>query len=93
MPVYAFKCAECGPFDVVRPASEAAVPANCPQCGGAARRIFTPPGLALLDKPIRTALETEEKSAHEPEVTTTKRGRPLPHLDGHGHTPPWVLSH
>ena len=91
MPLYAFECAGCGPFDVVRSVSDVAVPAHCPHCGDEARRIFTPPGLALLDKPIRAALDTEEKSAHEPEVTTTKRGRPLPHR--HGHTPPWVLSH
>ena len=56
-----------------------------------ARRVFTPPGLALLARPVRRALELEEKSAHEPDVVTEKRGRPLPHR--HAKAPPWVLAH
>jgi hypothetical protein len=42
-------------------------------------------------KPLRTALDREEKSAHEPEVVSVKAGRPLPHA--HAPAPPWVLSH
>ena len=91
MPVYAFACAWCGPFELTRPMAQAAMPAQCPECGEEARRVFSPPGLALLARPMRRALDREEKSAHEPEVTSTKRGRPLPH--SHGPAPPWVLSH
>lgn len=91
MPVYAFRCPSCGPFDLSRPMAEAGKPARCPACGGEARRIFTPPGLALLQKPVRRGLEFEEKSAHEPEVVTEKKGRPLPHV--HAPKPPWVLGH
>ena len=53
--------------------------------------MFTPPGLALLARPMRRALDLEEKSAHEPEVVTEKRGRPMPHR--HAQAPPWVLAH
>jgi hypothetical protein len=53
--------------------------------------VFTPPGLQLLARPMRRALDTEEKSAHEPAVMTQKRGRPMPHV--HEPSPPWVLSH
>ena len=91
MAVYAFACAGCGPFEVWRPMSEASAPARCPECGNDARRLYTPPGVALLDRPLRRALDGEERSAHEPEVVATKRGRPMPH--GHGPAPPWVLSH
>ncbi|HWT24912.1 MAG TPA: FmdB family zinc ribbon protein [Solirubrobacteraceae bacterium] len=91
MPIYAFTCARCGDFDVVRTVADAAAPATCPACGTAARRVFSPPGLRLLAKPLRGALDREEKSAHEPEVARTKQGRPMPH--GHSPTPPWVLSH
>ena len=91
MPVYAFTCAGCGAFELTRPMAEAATPAQCPECGEEARRVFSPPGLALLARPMRRALDREEKSAHAPEVTSTKRGRPLPH--SHGPAPPWVLSH
>ena len=91
MPVYAFSCAGCGEFDVTRPMDQAAAPAPCPMCGTEARRRFTAPGLTLLRRPARSALEREEKSAYEPAVVGEKRGRPLGHR--HSPTPPWVLSH
>jgi putative FmdB family regulatory protein len=91
VPVYAFSCAGCGPFDLVRPMAEAGEPARCPGCGADARRVFSPPGVALLSRPVRRALDIEEKSAHEPEVVTEKRGSPLPHR--HAPSPPWALGH
>jgi putative FmdB family regulatory protein len=91
VPIYAFRCEACGDFEVVRPVAEAAGRAACPSCSHEARRVFTPPGLALLARPMRRALDTEEKSAHEPDVVTQKRGRPMPHV--HEPSPPWVLSH
>jgi putative FmdB family regulatory protein len=91
VPVYAFICESCGPFELLRPMSESGAAAACPCCGAEARRVFTPPGLALLGGPVRRVLDAEEKSAHEPDVVTEKRGRPLPHV--HDPAPPWVLSH
>jgi putative FmdB family regulatory protein len=89
--IYGFICEGCGPFDLVRPMAEASAAAACPTCGGRARRVFSPPGLALLAGPVRRALDLEEKSAHEPDVVSEKGGHPLPHR--HSPTPPWVLSH
>ena len=91
MPVYEFTCESCGSFDLVRPMDEAGAAAACPTCGVAARRVFTPPGLALFAGPVRRALDAEEKSAHEPDVVSDRRGRPMPHR--HEPSPPWVLSH
>jgi putative FmdB family regulatory protein len=91
VPLYAFDCAGCGPFELVRPMAEAGAPSTCPACGAPARRVYTPPGVPRLARPVRRALDLEEKSAHEPGVTATKRGRPLHHR--HAPTPPWVLSH
>jgi putative FmdB family regulatory protein len=91
MPLYAFTCEGCGPFDLVRPMAVASAGAMCPTCGAEARRVFTPPALAGLARPARRALELEEKSAHEPDVVTEKRGRPLPHR--HAPAPPWALAH
>jgi putative FmdB family regulatory protein len=85
MPLYAFTCEACGPFEVFRPAAEAAGALACPTCGGAARRRYTPPGLALLPAPLRAARDREERSAHVPDVVSTKTGRPLPHAAGHSH--------
>jgi putative FmdB family regulatory protein len=91
MPVYAFTCEGCGHFDVIRPMAEAGEPARCPGCGSDARRGFIPPGIALLARPVRRALDIEEKSAHEPEVVSEKSGRPTPHR--HAPSPPWALGH
>jgi len=91
MAIYAFTCEGCGPFELLRPMAEAGAPAECPRCGTTARRVFTPPGLALLAAPMRRVLNEEDKSAHAPDVVTQRRGRPLPHR--HEPSPPWVLSH
>jgi putative FmdB family regulatory protein len=91
VPAYTFKCAGCGPFDLVRPMDEAGAPGTCPACGASARRVFTPPGVPLLARPVRRALDLEERSAHEPAVAAAKEGRPLPRP--RRRTPPWVLSH
>jgi putative FmdB family regulatory protein len=91
VPVYAFMCDGCGPFDLVRPMAEASSAVACPTCGARARRVFTPPGLALLATPVRRALDLEEKSAHEPEVVTEKRGHAMPHR--HAAAPPWTVAH
>ena len=80
MPVYAFTCAGCGSFELTRPMEQAAAPAPCPTCGTEARRVVTPPGLAVLARPARRVLDMGEK-----------RGHPLAHR--HSPTPPWVLSH
>jgi hypothetical protein len=53
--------------------------------------VFSPPGIALLERPVRRALDIQEKSAHEPEVVSEKRGRPMPHR--HTPSPPWVIGH
>jgi putative FmdB family regulatory protein len=90
VPIYAFACPGCGPFDLRRPMAAATEPAWCPTCGGAAERVFTPPGLAILARPMRRALEVEEKSGHEPAVVTEKRGRPLPRI--HTAAPPWTAG-
>ena len=84
MPFYAYDCPGCGEFEELRPVAEAASPASCPGCGARGRRVFSPPGLALLARPLRRALDREEASAHEPAVVTQKRGAPMPHLHG-GH--------
>jgi putative FmdB family regulatory protein len=91
VPIYAFTCEGCGPFELLRPIAEAGSAARCPACGTEARRVFTPPGLARLARPARTLLDWEDMSAPAPALVTEKRGRPLPHQ--HGPAPPWVLKH
>jgi putative FmdB family regulatory protein len=91
MPIYAFACTDCGPFEVLRPVAQAAAEASCPACHSNAQRVFTAPGLGRLDTSLRRALDMEERSGHEPDVAVKKRGRPIPHR--HAPAEPWVLGH
>jgi len=89
MPVYVFRCRECGSFELSRPMADVGTAAYCPSCLGEARRVFTPPSLTRLSTPMRRVLEKDEASAHEPRVVTEKRGRPL--RQRREPVPPWVL--
>jgi putative FmdB family regulatory protein len=91
VPVYAFSCAGCGSFELARPMAAAGAPALCPACGIEARRVYTPPALAMLGAPVRRVLDIEAKSAHEPDVVSEKHGRPMPHR--HAPSPPWTIGH
>jgi putative FmdB family regulatory protein len=93
MPVYAFSCEHCGPFEVRRPLREATEPAHCPACEELGRRIYTPPGLVRTPAPVRRARDLEEKSAHEPELVGRPHGSPLSWHGSHTPKPPWVLGH
>jgi putative FmdB family regulatory protein len=90
VPIYAFSCTRCGPFDLFRPMAVATAPARCPACGAEATRVLTPPCLAILTKPLRSAFELEEKSAHEPDVVSAKTGRRMPRA--RVRTPPWAVG-
>lgn len=89
MPLYAFLCDTCGPFETRREVSELASPVGCPECARPVRRVYTPPGVKTSSAALRSALGREEKSAHEPAVVGTPVGRPLPR-PAHGSHPPWA---
>ncbi|MDX6723327.1 MAG: hypothetical protein QOD44_2060 [Solirubrobacteraceae bacterium] len=85
MPLYAFTCAACGPFELRRAVAEAAAAGDCPACGAVGRRLFTPPGVARMQAPMRAARTREERSAHAPDVVGAPAGRPLPWRHNHAH--------
>jgi putative FmdB family regulatory protein len=67
MPTYDYACARCGGFDALRTLARRNEPADCPQCGAAAPRVFAhAPGLALMQAATRSAIETNERARHEP---------------------------
>jgi putative FmdB family regulatory protein len=70
MPIYDYLCEHCGAFEAMRPMAAAAEPAEC-VCGRAAPRVMVQaPGLADMDPARRQAHATNERSAHEPGVST-----------------------
>ncbi len=70
MPSYEYRCGACGPFVVVRPMGNAPPRAACPDCDGASRRLFSPPGVARTPSAVAGALHRADASASEPSVVT-----------------------
>jgi putative FmdB family regulatory protein len=84
MATYSYRCAGCGPFDVIRPIGRALPAEPCAMCGDQARRVFTAPMLARTSAPLARALRAQEASAHEPRVVTevpADRRGPAPAAD------------
>ncbi|WP_405530744.1 zinc ribbon domain-containing protein [Streptomyces canus] len=84
MATYQYRCAGCGPFDVIRPIGRALAEEPCGSCAGPARRVFTAPLLARTSAPLARALHAQEACAHEPRVVTDvppARDRPTPAAD------------
>jgi len=67
MPTYDYACGACGGFEAFRTLARRDEPAHCPDCGGAAPRVFVAaPRLALMGADARTASATNERARHEP---------------------------
>jgi putative FmdB family regulatory protein len=67
MPTYDYACPACGGFDAFRSLAQRNEPADCPDCGAAAPRVFaTAPRLACVSGDTRRAIERNERAAHAP---------------------------
>ena len=83
MPLYTYRCTDCGPFDSRRGVDEAALPLPCPTCAGPARRVYTAPGLRSRSGPLAGAGAADRALVDraltgEPTVTSRPTGRRLP---------------
>jgi len=67
VPTYSYRCAACGPFDLVRPMA-ARDEATCPRCDGPGDRTFGAPALHRTSPGVRAAVEAGERSAEAPQV-------------------------
>ena len=73
MPFYDYDCPDCGNFSAFRNLEDRNLPAHCPACQAAARRVISAPNLSLMSGPRRQAFARNEKSRHEPGVSTRHR--------------------
>lgn len=70
MPTYDYDCHRCGGFDAFRALGDRNRPAACPDCGDESPRVFvSAPRLALLAGTLRSAIEVNERAAHEPKTS------------------------
>ncbi|HEY3901220.1 MAG TPA: FmdB family zinc ribbon protein [Chthoniobacter sp.] len=83
MPVYEYECEDCGEFSESRVIAERNHPALCPTCGGPAPRNISAPFLAVMSPVQRMAATRNERSQHEPRMTS---GRPCCASGGCSHT-------
>jgi putative FmdB family regulatory protein len=86
MPLYEYRCDDCGGFDAWRTIAERDVPAPCPKCQITGKRIFSPP--ALLSGSLRLKQEN-----HQPELVKRDREPPAPKPRIHTGGRPWMLGH
>lgn len=82
MPLYDYDCGRCGSFREWRTMSDYEKPAQCPECGKAAKRAVATPRLGM-DGQARKAHAINERSAHEPRVVNRARGTSMLGHDAH----------
>ncbi|MGG6269631.1 FmdB family zinc ribbon protein [Leptolyngbya sp. AN03gr2] len=86
MPLYEFKCDDCGVFDVWRSMSESSNAASCPECNEPGKRIFTP--LPMLSGSLRLKQEIRE-----PQLVKRDREPKAPQVQHHSGSRPWMIGH
>jgi putative FmdB family regulatory protein len=89
MPLYEFRCPECGIFDQWRSMADRSKPAPCPTCQISAQRIISIPNVSLngalrLKKTENPEPQLVKKPDFDPEHRTKPRS--------HGGRP-WMISH
>ncbi len=72
MPLYDYRCADCGDFREFRSMAQSDVPHACPGCGKPSDRLFTTPFLAAKTAPTA------------PSSRPFSRGAAFGHVCGHG---------
>lgn len=77
MPLYAYRCGEDGPLDVMRPMGDTPPVISCPTCGAGATRMITAPRLGGADRDRAAAIDRAEASRTEPTVVSAPPPRPV----------------
>ncbi|ESA38426.1 regulatory family [Leptolyngbya sp. Heron Island J] len=88
MPLYDYKCADCGPFDVWRKMAEVTTPLSCPSCGVIATRVFTAPNISLS-----TGSLSRMSSSLEPRLVKRQGEPATPIAQSPTGGRPWMIGH
>jgi putative FmdB family regulatory protein len=90
MPLYDFRCEDCGDFEQWLQMSETKNPMACPTCHQEAKRVFSPPSIMLSGQ-----LRTSKSERSQPELVTRSLDRPPAPRKAkeHNHGRPWMISH
>ena len=90
MPLYEFRCPDCGPFDLRCAMQDAVATTPCPSCAQPARRCYDVGVARRSANPLRDAGRADRARADravtgEPVLTGPPSGRRLPRAAGHRH--------
>lgn len=66
MPIYEYRCPECGDVEVLLGLGAATRESGCPGCGSPARRLMSAPGLSRAGTPAARLIERTERTAGAP---------------------------
>ena len=89
MPLYAYKCDDCGPFDKFRRMAEVGNPMPCPECETIATRVFTPPSVNLNSGSLFKRAASQEPRIVKREGEPVKPQNQSPRSGSR----PWMLGH
>lgn len=78
MPVYEYRCDDCGDFDKVRPMSLSREPASCPRCKKHSARTIAAPFLASTARSSIKAAGLNERAQHEPKHSSQLKAKHKP---------------
>jgi putative FmdB family regulatory protein len=86
MPLYEYRCDDCGDFEAWRRMAELEMPLHCPSCDAIARRIFSPPSVNLNSGSLRDR-------RGEPRLVEAQREPTTPRYQSPSSGRPWMISH
>ncbi len=91
MPLYEYRCKDCGEFEAWRSLSEYNAPMACPECDAVAVKIFTAPNINLNSGSLSAIAKNP---ATEPRVVKRKSTEPTkPRYQQVKSNRPWMISH
>lgn len=90
MPLYEYRCPDCGEFEAWRSLSEYQAPMNCPSCDRLATKIFSAPNVNLNSG----SLSAIASKSSEPRLVKQEAKQPnKPRYQSSTSSRPWMVSH
>ena len=90
MPLYDYRCFDCGDFEAWRKLAELDLPMTCPQCDSTVKRLFSPPNINLNSG----SLPRSKSVSEEPRIVKRKTWEtPQPTTQKSTSSRPWMIGH
>ena len=91
MPIYEYRCGQCGEFSALRSLLDYNAPMQCPECADVAVKIFSVPNINLNS---RSFSAIDKINSAEPKLVKGKATKPTkPKYQQVRGNRPWMISH